>query len=494
MTKLQLFLLLHRNTSLCERRNPMYEQNQYARLLAYIGVAFTAIYLIVMGTLLGSAAVDDKYYTGIFALLPVFLLLDFFVRFCLRQVPLLTLRPYLLLPVSKKDVVDCFLLSEIIDKIALVWLFFLLPYYFICVCGGMSVGQAVLAISLCEIVFVANGQWQLLVRTLVHKSLLWWLLPIGVYLALFLPFVVWSKDGFFEVLEFYGDHGYSFLASCLYLLALVGLFSLNRFVYLRLSGEEIALTQEKEIVGGMSALSALSRFGIIGEYLKMEFKSAFRNKTVRKLYLGGIVLIVLLTGMTAYTEVYDGFFSTNMWCLYGFIYFGGVNLAKVMGVEGNYIDLLLVYKESVYQLLRAKYYFFCSVLVIPSLILLPAVVEGKYSLLMYLAYMFTAAGPLYCLLFQLAVYNKQTLPLNERLTGKGSLNNSLQMVISLVVFIAPVGMVMLLTTLLGTTSAYMVMIVIGLLFVVAHPWWLSNVYRRMMANKYELLDGFHSTR
>jgi hypothetical protein len=28
----------------------------------------------------------------------------------------------------------------------------------------------------------------------------------------------------------------------------------------------------------------------------------------------------------------------------------------------------------------------------------------------------------------------------------------------------------------------------------AHPWWLRNIYERMMERKHENLEGFHATR
>jgi hypothetical protein len=198
--------------------------------------------------------------------------------------------------------------------------------------------------------------------------------------------------------------------------------------------------------------------------------------------------------MLSLTDVYDGQFSTNIWCLYCFVFFGAVNLVKVMGPEGNYIDLLMVHKENIYTLLRAKYYFYCAILILPLLLLIPTVVTGRYSILMLLAYLFITSGPEYCLLFQLSVYNKQTLPLNEKITGKGNFENTLQLIIELIVFFLPVATAMLFTALFGETVGYTLLIIIGLLFTLTHSLWMKNIYHRMMKRRYENLDGFHTTR
>jgi hypothetical protein len=165
-----------------------------------------------------------------------------------------------------------------------------------------------------------------------------------------------------------------------------------------------------------------------------------------------------------------------------------------MGPEGNYIDLLMVHKENIYTLLRAKYYFYCAILILPLLLLIPTVVSGRYSILMILAYLFITSGPEYCILFQLAVYNKQSLPLNEKITAKGNFENTLQLIIELVVFFVPVILALTFTSIFGNVIGYTILIIIGLFFTLTHTFWLKHIYHRMMTRRYENLEGFHTTR
>ncbi|MFS6554934.1 DUF5687 family protein, partial [Parabacteroides distasonis] len=110
------------------------------------------------------------------------------------------------------------------------------------------------------------------------------------------------------------------------------------------------------------------------------------------------VVITMLSLIIAYTDAYSGTFAINMWCIYCFVFFGATTLIKIMGVEGNYIDFLMVHRENIYTLLRAKYYFYSATLILPLLLLMPAIIAGKFPLLMILAYMFLTIGPCYCLL------------------------------------------------------------------------------------------------
>ena len=126
--------------------------------------------------------------------------------------------------------------------------------------------------------------------------------------------------------------------------------------------------------------------------------------------------------------------------------------------------------------------------------MLPAVFTGKFTLLMLFAYMLITAGFLHFIIFQLAVYNKQTLPLQQKMTAKGNFENGMQIVIEMVALFGPILITGLGYLLIGLTYTYIVMCIIGLAFIATHPLWIRNIYNRMMERKYENLEGFHSTR
>ena len=271
------------------------------------------------------------------------------------------------------------------------------------------------------------------------------------------------------------------------------LFAINRHLQMRLIYDEIS-KNEKTKLKHVSEFKTLNRFGQIGEYLKLEIKSTMRNKAIRTRFIQGVCIILFFSLMIAFGSVYNSAFERNFWCLYAFIFFGSVNLIKVMCPEGNYIDMLMVHEENILTLLRAKYYFYCAILILPFLFCLIPVFTGKYTILMVLAYILTATGPVYCLLFQMAVYNKTTLPLNDKITGKNQMENKWQAIVSMTGFFAPVVLVLLLQAIFSDEIAYLVLIVIGLGFTLTNSYWMRNIYRRMMLRRYNNLEGFHATR
>ena len=497
MNKIKLFFLLRKNTKLSEKRNPMFEANQYSKLFGYIMASILAIEFIAIGTFLGWLAAKEDIPMMLFYIMPFLLILDFGMRFMTQQTPMMLVKPYLLTPISKYTAIDCFLIRQVLDDGNLFWMVIFLPYVFIVWCGGVTFWTAIGMLLLLHFMVVVNSQWYLLVRTLVNQSMFWWALPAAFYGLLIAPFFVLPDD----LLDKYTD----FIEDCfermnslwwlflLFALLFTILFAINRYLQMHLVYDEIS-SKEKAKLKHVSQFTALDRFGQIGEYLKLELKSVMRNKAIRTRFLQAVILPTMFSLCIAFLDIYKTSFERNFFCLYAFIFFGAANLVKIMCPEGNYIDLLMVHKENILTLLRAKYYFYCAVLLLPMVITLIPVFTGKFTILMILAYLLTATGPVYFMLFQLAVWNKQTLPLNDKITGKNQMENKWQGIASMVAMFVPVILVLILQAIFDENTAYITLIIIGAAFTLTESWWLRNIYRRMMKRRYANLEGFHSTR
>lgn len=497
MNKIKLFFLLRKNTKLSEKRNPMFEANQYSKLFGYIMASILAIEFIALGTFLGWLAAKEDIPEMLFYIMPFLLILDFGMRFMTQQTPLMLVKPYLLTPISKFSAIECFLINQVLDLGNLFWMVIFLPYIFIVWCGGVTFWTAMGMLFLLHLMVIVNSQWYLLVRTLINQSMFWWALPAAFYGLLIGPFFLLPDHILDKYTDFIEDTfermnslWWLFL---LFAILFIVLFTINRYLQMHLVYNEIS-SKEKAKLKHVSQFTALDRFGQIGEYLKLELKSVMRNKAIRTRFLQAVILPTIFSLCIAFLDIYKTSFERNFFCLYAFIFFGAANLVKIMCPEGNYIDLLMVHKENILTLLRAKYYFYCAVLLLPMLITLIPVFTGKFTILMILAYLLTATGPVYFMLFQLAVWNKQTLPLNDKITGKNQMENKWQGIASLVAMFVPVILVLILQAIFDETVAYITLIIIGAAFTLTESWWLRNIYRRMMKRRYVNLEGFHATR
>ena len=492
MNKFQLYRLLRKNTNLSYKRSPAFEQNKWAKLLIYLGAGMFALYLIMYGCIVGMAAKGEAGMMLAFA--PFYMAIDFLLRFIVQTTPGMMVKPYILQPISRYTAIECFLIGEHVSGYNLLWLCMFVPYSIIQLFAGESFALVLLELVTCELLMILNSQIYLFFRTLINRSVLW-LIPGLVFYALpFTPLMLSPKaDTFDKMVDMIIAQGLSWYALPIVLLVICGLFFVNRHMQFIFVYEEISKKTERALKH-VSEFAFFNRFGLIGEYLKIELKSNIRNKTMRTRCIYSLCAVIAFSLLVAYTTIYDSELMQNFWCLYCFALYGVTALIKIMGQEGNYIELLMMHRENIIALLRAKFIFYSAVLIIPFVIMLPAVFTGKYTILMLFAYMLLTAGFLHFVIFQLAVYNKQTLPLQLKVTAKGNFENGMQLVIELFALFGPVLITGLGYLLVGLTYTYIIMCIVGLAFIIAHPIWIRNIYTRMMKRRYENLEGFMNTR
>jgi hypothetical protein len=250
--------------------------------------------------------------------------------------------------------------------------------------------------------------------------------------------------------------------------------------------------KENVEVKNTAKMSYLNRYGQLGEYLKLEVRMKTRNKTPKMQFVMGIGFMLFFSLMMYFTDAYSGGFMKSFICLYNYIFLGLTTLIGVMCHEGNYIDGLMSRRESIYQLLRAKFYFNSFLLIIPPLIMLPLMISGKMSVWMNLGYLFFTVGVIYPILFQMAVYNKDTFPLNQKITGKQG--STIQQILSMVILFLPIGIEKLATLLLGAPWGFILLMCLGIAGVLTHKIWLKNIYQRFMVRRYTNMEGFRASR
>ena len=491
MNRLKLYKLLRKNTTLSYKRSPIFEQNKWAKVMTYFGAAMMALYMILYGCIIAMTA--DGEAGRMISFMPLIFVFDYLFRFVVQTTPGMMVKPYVLLPISRYTAIECFLLSSHLSGYNFLWLCMFVPYTIILLFAGAG-WPVIWELVACLLLIMMNSQVYLFFRTLINRNVLWFLASIVVYAIPYTPWILDpNKKTAARLLDTYAEAGRAwwFLLAVVIVIAL--LFMVNRHFQFKYVYEEISKKKERALKH-VSQFAFLNRFGLVGEYLKIEMKSNLRNKTMRTRCIMSLTLIVMFSMLIAYTPIYDNVYMQNFWCLYCFAIYSVTALIKIMGQEGNYIDLLMMHRENIIALLKAKFWFYSLVLLIPFLVMLPAVFTGKFTLLMLVAYMLLTAGVLHFVIFQLAVYNKQTLPLQQKVTAKGNFENGMQLVIELLSLFAPGAIATIGFLLVGPTYTFIFMSLIGLAFIVTHPIWIRHIYKRMMQRRYENIDGFHTTR
>ena len=500
-TRWQLVKELRRHIKLSEKRSAAFSQNKIAKIAAYVMAGLMVFYLLffaVMLALIANSATDITACELMFGILPIILVIDFFIRFMTQQTPSQLVKPYVLLPLGKYTCIDCFIFNNVTSGSNLLWMALFVPFAIMSVVFSEGIWVTLAFLIALHLIIITNSQWYVIVRTLINKSLLWWLLPAAVYAILFSPWYIGKDAGFDKLCDFYANLGNllpygSIVAWCGLLLLLALVIFINRLLQYNSVYAELAKTETTEIKH-VSQFTALDRFGQVGEYVKLEIKSIMRNKNIRKAFIMATALVLVFSLLISFTDIYQGGMTIFL-VVYNFALFGALMLTRVMCYEGNYIDCLMVHKENIISLLKAKYVLFTLLLAFPFLLMIPIMVMGKCSVLMMVAVMLLTAGPVNCVFLYMAVWNKQTIPLNTKFIGKGSAeNNWIQVIVQFAAFLLPMFLFIFLPNLLDELLGYIIISLIGLAFILTHHYWISDIYKRMMKRKYVNMEGLRSSR
>ncbi|MCR5851100.1 MAG: DUF5687 family protein [Bacteroidaceae bacterium] len=497
MNSYRLYKLICKNADLKENRHPMLDKNRFMKfLMAFMWLYYAAI-LIFMGVVMALGMKDS--YNGV-AAFHVFdggmlwlLILDFWFRFVLQETPAQQAQPYALLPIRRSFLMNVYLTRSGLALGNLYWGFLLVPFGLIAIAFPVGWGALIGWLLGWWLLLVANGYAYLFCRALILKHLAWTLLPAAIHGALIAIMLLPDKNPLDMpcTLLMYGFLKWKLMPFLCVAALIAFLYWANYKLQMSMVHDEVGKKEEKEIKHA-TQFNFLNRYGRIGEYLKLEVKQRMRNKTVKMSFFVGLGFMIVLSALSYFTPAYDTGFMRSFICLYNYIVLGMMTLVTIMCYEGNYIDGLMSRRESILQLLKAKYYFNILLLFIPPIILLPLMIVGKMSVWMNVGYFFFTAGVLYPLLFQMAVYNNNTLPMNTKITSKQG--NTAQQIVAMLILFLPIGLEKAATALLGNPWGYIFLAVLGIAGIATHQLWLRNVYQRFMARRYKNMEGFRASR
>ena len=507
LTIRQLYPILRNHQKLSEKRSPMLTQGKVAKFMTYLMGALLVMYLIGISISMALVATDLRSATAyefMYSFLPFVMTLDFFARFKLQQTPTQQVKPYVLLPIPRYTCIDFFIIRSLISYGNLVLMFLYVPFALMAVVFAEGIGLTLLFLLGFYVIELIISQTYSIFRTLVSHNMLYWFgfIPVLALVASPLFFNAdWSLTVNFERLF----RGYAHLggwicrgniiAWCSLLLILGIVTAINRrlqhkFVYAELSREEKAIK-----VSTKHNFKFLDEWGVIGEFIRLDMFSIRRNKNVRKAFISANVIVLIFSLLCSFTSAYDELGMIRFWLIYNFAIYGAMMLLRIMSFEGNYIERLMMGRHTIEKLLTAKFYFYSAILLFPFLLMIPMVIMGKASLLMLFSYMAFTAGVDNFLFMQLAVYNKQTTPLNEKFIGKAMVENSWTMIfIEILAFTMPLLLVKIFTVFASENTAYIILLFIGLAFIGTHRLWLGNIYKRLNKRKYENIEAMMATR
>lgn len=436
-------------------------------------------------------------YRFIYALIPVFLFIDYLFRYTTDHRLLMHIRPYLLLPLPKHSYTDYLILRQLIVFKNVNLLFICIPFGIKTLIPELGASAMIGYTAGLYLLLLINGQFFQLTQVLTARGLWYWLIPILTYLSIAIITIFFPSSQ--SYLQRWAEIGNAMIRGEVWIytvmiLLLIGMILLNRNILEhRIIQEQYTAAPAKHDKNSIN-LTFFDRFNQIGEYLKIEVWGILRNKRLRLIFFLNTFGIFIFSLITAFDPDSD-MVKINGFVYYSFIVYGLSSLSRIMCYEGNYYECLLMQRNSIQNLLLAKYYFYTALLLIPLLVFLPVALIGKISFWTILSYALFAAGVAYRILFQMAVYNKVTFSMQATHTGKNANTNYIQLIVTIITIISPFPIAALGTWWLNQPIlTNTILSLLGIIFITTHRRWISRISRKMKDNQYEQLEGFQKSR
>ena len=346
------------------RRNKIWQANNVAKYLYYVLAIFLCAYFVWIGCELADLTIKDNLggYRFIYALMPIFLFIDYLFRYTTDHRLLMHIRPYLLLPLPKHSYTDYLILRQLIVFKNVNLLFICIPFGLKTVIPELGATAMIGYTAGLYLLFLINGQFFQFTQVLTARGLRYWLIPILTYLSIAIITIFFPSPQ--SYLHRWAEIGNAMIRGEIWIYAvmillLIGMILLNRNVLEhRILQEQYTAAPDKHDKNSIN-LTIFDRFNQIGEFLKLEIWSIFRNKRIRLIFIFNTLGIFLFSLITAIDPESD-MVKSNGFLYYSFITYGLSSLSRIMCYEGNYYECLLMHRNSIQNLLLAKYYLYAS--------------------------------------------------------------------------------------------------------------------------------------
>ena len=422
-----------------------------------------------------------------------FLLFDFCFRFLLQKLPVISIEPYLHLPIKRSKIFNFLLFKSLFSGFNFLPLFVLIPFTIKVIIPEYSILFGIEWLFIFYFLLLSNNFFGF---TLKKYFSLRPVLVIFLYLLVAFFFYL-SYSGIFP-LSTYFRIGVLRVASQPFVL-LIPLVILacsysSAFHLLKrnsyIENMENLERQTKTTIKSSNSFSFLRKSGSIGELILLEIKLIWRNKRPRTFFYLSILL--MLYGLFVYPNAR---YSNNYFFLIGMgVFLTGIFLMQYgqlfFSWESSYFDRLLTANITEHELYAAKFKMFAVINTIIFFLTLPYAYYGYNIVLINLSALLYNCGVNIFLLLYSSSFNKKRISLSKSAVMNYEGKNAAQFIIVLP-FVGIPLLLYLPFYFLGKPDLGILFIgLIGLLGIFMREQLLDILANRFNKKKYIISSGF----
>jgi len=293
---------------------------------------------------------------------------DLVMRFFAQQFPVLTIQPYLTLPVKKNSLIHFLLLKSVPTFFNLLGLILFLPFFFKVILANYTLAASISwLLTMLSVILLAN-----FISFYLKKA--FDIQPLFIFSIIALLSGLFYLDNLGYIgLSGMSEAGMNFLCSQVYwalipVALLVGVyFFIYRFFKRNIYLDSFAKSEAQTLVSS-SELNLFNRFGKIGELMNLEMKMIWRNGRSRTfLYLSIFFLLfpflMIGAGHGISYKIMFGILLTGM--------FAFNHAQLLLSWHSSHFDYILTRNLTAKDLFKSKFYLLALSVFISYLLMLP---------------------------------------------------------------------------------------------------------------------------
>ncbi|MBP7470848.1 MAG: hypothetical protein KA782_07150 [Flavobacterium sp.] len=286
-------------------------------LMGFLAVYFTLVFLIVgIGAFYILKELHLDPIVTINKYLIYYFLFDLIIRLLLQKIPVMNIRPLLVLPIKKPTIVHFSLGKTVLSFFNSVHAFFFLPFSIVLIYEGYDVLSVILwHTAMVSLVYINN----FVNIVLSNKDNL-----LAVFVGIAAVFGGLQYYGFFDITSYTGPFFdalfNTYWAFVIPIMVLIGLYCYT-FEYFKNDLYLDAGLSRKQDIAKTEDLTWLNQFGTIGTFLKNDIKLIKRNKRSKTTVIMSVMF--LFYGLLFFTNGIEAYNNPVMHIFAGIFVSGG---------------------------------------------------------------------------------------------------------------------------------------------------------------------------
>jgi len=474
-------------------RSPQWQKSIALKIL----MGFFALYFIVVFLFLGvgiyyiikKAMPEADPFKVITKFLFYWILADLLLRFFLQKLPVMSVKPFLTLPIKRSQIVHYVLQKSALSFFNFLPLFAFIPFSIILLKEGYAINTVLPWLGTILIIVLILNYLNFIIESITAKTSLSFL-PIliiaGTLFALnyfnIVSFSSLISDGIMGVVN-------NPILIIIPILILVGLYLYN-FKILESNLYIDSSVQNKVKEAKTTDLSWTNRFGDIAPFMQLDLKLLMRNKRSKSTL--PLLAIGLLYGLFFYPNpmyqdkvwmfAFVGIFSTGIFL---------INFGQFIPAwDSGYYKMLMSQNLKYEQYLKSKYTLMVMSVIFLFLLGIPYVYFGWKILIAHFAAAIYNIGVNSHVILYGGSFNRKKIDLDQKAAFNYQGTGAVQWLIGIPLLLVPMAIFTLVNWLAGFKAAIAVLTILGLIGIALHQKIMKAITKRYLTVKHKMIEAF----